>query len=81
MQLPNDDLLAIALMRELRRTWLKWLLASVLTLVGSATGAAWAAGQYLAEVRARAAHAEYLAEDARSCCLRQTERIDSLKEK
>lgn len=81
MQLPNDDLVIQALARELRRTWLKWLLASALTLIGSALGAGWVAGTYLAEMRAQAAHAEYIASEAHACCLRQTERIDTLKEK
>ena len=79
MPQPDDDLVYQYLIKELRRGWLKWILASALTLLGSALGAGWAAASYLAEIRARAARAEYLAEDARACCLRQSERIDNLK--
>lgn len=79
MQHPDEDLVYQYLIKELKRGWLKWITASVLTLVGSALGAGWAAASYLAEIRARTAHAEYVATEAKACCQRQTERIDSLK--
>ena len=81
---PQPDLLEEYIVHELKRSgasWLKWVLASVLTLVGSALGAGYAAGMYLEEMRQRATHAEYIASKAAECCVRQTERIDTLKER
>lgn len=78
--MPEPDLLDVYITKELRRSgWGKWLLASALTLVGSALGAGYAAGAYLSEIRANTAHAEYVAEQAAACCLRQSDRMDNLK--
>jgi hypothetical protein len=80
--MAEPDLLDAYITRELRRSsasWLKWVLASALTLVGSSLGAGWTAGKYLEEIRAGVAHAEYVAEQAAACCIRQSDRMDNLK--
>jgi hypothetical protein len=82
--MSDDDPLSIYLASELRRRgygWVKWIIASLLTMVGSAVGAGYAAGKYVEEIRQRSSHAEYVAEEARACCLRQTDRINTIKEK